>query len=1106
MRNQFLLGAAVVALAVPAAASAQETTSVIRGTVTSEGTPVAGATVVAIDTAQGTRRQVVTGDDGAFIFSGLRTGGPYTVEVTSPLGNKSVTDIFTVVQQEFTLPIELGVAAADAGLTTGDIVVTASSIRGAGVTSDGPQTVLTQEDISKVASVNRDVRDVQRRDPFATLDLSNSGERGGAVSFAGVNPRFNRFTINGVQVGDTFGLNQDASPTGRGPVPFDALAQVSVSVAPYDIRQGNFQGGVIDVTLLSGTNTFHGTGFYSINTDELFGDQIGSNRLPQPNFKSETYGATIRGPIIADKLFFMVSAERNTDPRPFATQIGQVPGFNQGRFDQIRGLASSLYGYNPGGVPSINNRLDEKIVGRIDWNVTDNQRLSLSYVNAFDTNDQQQNTSISQQTPSFGLESNAYALSQLLRAGIVQLNSDWSDTFSTEARFLYRSTKRGQEPLLGRNFAEFRVCSDPTNVGSATQCSTGTPTYAFGPDFSRQTNELFYDTWGGSLLARIELGDHSIRALAEVNVNRTFNNFLQASLGSFYFDSIAAFQARTAQQLTLAQTIDGTPNGAAADFKYTQYTFGLQDDWRVTDTLNVSYGVRADVYGMRDQPVLNQFFTGRYGFPNTSTYKGLINIQPRISFNWDGPDRLRLRGGVGIFGGGSPDIYLSNSFSNTVLANRTDFAPNTCGTAALPQTVCDAALTGVAGSSIPGTVSNFVRNDPRAQPTSTYAAIDPRFNPPSSLRATLSADYNLFGFNIGADYLYNETINGVLFQDLRLSRAGVLPDGRPRYQNFIGLGANNNTDILLTNANLGRSHVGVIRFDKRFDWGLSFGGSYTLQDVRDVAAATSSVASSNYALQAVADPNIAAYGRSNDEITWQFKYNVGFDHAFFGDYRTVVQLFGETRAGRRYSFTMQDLAGSARSAVFGTANVSTGGASRYLLYVPTSGTDPRVSFDTDATRQSLETLIQNTALRSYRGQIAPKNIARSRAITQIDLHLEQELPTGIGNSRVALFADIQNLPNLIDKDWGGLRQLVGSSQAAVVQVQCLSAAVPTGTGVANIGATAAQNPTGLPTVVNTVATQPCAQYRYSSYRDPNEAAVNVVGSLYAIRVGARFSF
>lgn len=1099
MRNMLFAGVAAAALIAPAAVSAQETTSRIRGTVTANGQPVAGATVVATDTASGTRSETTTEADGGFSFSGLRPGGPYTVEVTSPQGNTTVTDIFTVVQQEFQLPVDLtATATAGADAAVGEeIVVTASSIAGAGTSSDGPQTVLTQADIRGVASVNRDIRDIQRRDPFATIDLGNSGERGGAVSFAGVNPRFNRFTINGVQVGDTFGLNQDASPTGRGPVPYDALGQVSVSIAPYDIRQGNFQGGVIDAVLLSGTNEFHGTGFYSQSRDELQGKRIGSNRLTVPNYLSETYGAMIRGPIIPDKLFFMVAAERNTDPRPFGTQLQNIPRLTQSTVDSIVGTATGTYNFDPGNILVINNRKDEKIVGRLDWNVTDGQRLSFSYINAFDTLDSQNNTSQSNATPSYGLESNAYALSNLLRAGILQLNSDWTDNFSTEARFLYRSSERGQEPLRGRGFAQFGVCTDPTSVATggnntATSCGTN-PRVFFGPDISRQTNELFFDTWGGSLLARVELGDHEIRLLGEYNENRTFNNFLQNSLGNFYFDSLADYQNRRATQLTLRIPVNGQPDGAAADFKYGQFTFGFEDNWRITDNLNFTYGVRYDLFGMRDAPTLNPFFLQRYGFPNTQNYKGLDNFQPRISFNWNAPQGIRLRGGVGVFGGGSPDIYLSNSFSNTVLSNQVTFtrggAGGTCG-AGTTAAVCSAALDNVTGQ-IPASVSTFVQGAAGQVQNTITGALDPDFHLPSSLKATLSAEYDLFGFTVGADYLYTENIYSVIFTDQRAVRTGQFtPDGRPRYTSATATGFTDlNYDILTTNATRGRSHVGVVRLSREFDNGINIFGSYTRQDVKDVSNASASTINSNYGGQVFGiDPDLPAYGKSNNEITWQFKYAVGLNRAFFGDYRTIVQLFGETRAGRRYSFTMRDNV-TTRSSVFGTVL----NQSNHLLYVPTGLDDARVSYDSPGTRDSLQTLIENTKLKDYRGRVAGKNIARSRAFTRIDLHVEQEVPTGIGESKVSLFADIENLPNLIDKDWGGLRELGFSQVASVVNVQCLTAPVATGTG-----------PTAAQTTANT--SQPCAQYRYSSFTAPNEAVPALDRSVYLIRVGARFTF
>ncbi|WP_288456050.1 carboxypeptidase regulatory-like domain-containing protein [uncultured Sphingomonas sp.] len=1123
MRNNLFVGVAAVALIAPAAAMAQETTSTIRGTVTSNGAPVAGATVTVTHVPSGTRSTSSTDATGNFSVTGLRVGGPFTVEVASASGNTTVTDIFTVVQQPFDLPIELAGNGVDTGT---DIVITASSIRGAGVTSDGPQTVLTAQDIRRVASVNRDVRDLARRDPLATLDLSNSR----AVSFGGVNPRFNRFTINGVQVGDNFGLNSDANPTGRGPIPFDAIAQFSVSIAPYDVRQGNFQGGAIDTVLKSGTNSFSGTGFYSQSRDEWQGKKIGTTNFPVPDYNSETYGATLSGPIIADKLFFMVSAERNTDPRPLSPgAISQVPNLTQGQIDTISGIARDVYGYDPGGVVSVNRQKDEKIVGRIDWNVADGQRLSLSYINAFESSTVLQNSSTSATTPSLGLQSNAYQRSVLLRAGIAQLNSDWTDNFSTEARFLYKSNAVAQRPLNGLGFAQFRVCTDATSTIDAASndtvstCGTGNPVVAFGPDVNRQANDLFFDTWGGSLQARYNAGDHDVRIFTEIMANRTYNLFQAATAGAYYFDSIADFRNRSASQLQYANAVSLNTQDVAANFRYQQYTFGAQDEWKLSDTLTMTYGARYDLYAMRSPVARNDSFFARNGFYNTQTYKGLDNFQPRISLNWTGVPGLRVRGGVGVFGGGSPDIYLSNSYSNTgVLSNQISnivranagFAPgaaagsrvttscnapyNTATGTPAPTTVCTDALNNVSGTTIPGSVNQYLSTATSALRTAPVAALDPDFRLPSVTKATLSADYRLFGFNLGADYIFTKTNQAVVFTDLRSRVIGTLPDGRPRYDfrptpGVTGQTADTNTDILLTNTSRGRSHIAVVRFDKQFDWGLYFGGSYARQDVKDVSPATSSTPTSNYANAAVNDPNFAVYGVSNDQVAWSFKYNLGFDHAFFGDYKTTIALFGETRAGRPYSYTMQN--GNGRSPVFGVigqqgTSFGTNSDSRYLLYVPTGTTDPLVSYDSADTQTALDTLINNTKLKDYRGKIAAKNIARSRAFTRIDLHVEQELPTGVGGSRVSLFADIENLPNLINSDWGGLRQLGFPQTAPVVQVSCLAAATANGAA-----GTVANSPT-----------QACAQYRYSSYRAPNDVALSTSNSLYLIRIGARFSF
>ena len=256
----------VCAVATPAAA--QETTSTIRGTVSSDGAPVAGASVEILNTATGAKSTVKTTASGAFDVSGLRAGDSYTVTVTAAgYGQAKVTEVVAVLAQAYELPIDLS-AEAEGGEV---IVVTAMKLQGAGSISQGPTTVLSVADIANVASVNRDIRDLSRRDPFARLDDSPTGGR--AISFAGQNSRYNRFSVDGVPITDSFGLGGDGLPSRRSPIPFDAIGQFQAKVAPFDVREGNFQGGSINIVLRSGTNNWQGTGFFAYSADELSGKE-----------------------------------------------------------------------------------------------------------------------------------------------------------------------------------------------------------------------------------------------------------------------------------------------------------------------------------------------------------------------------------------------------------------------------------------------------------------------------------------------------------------------------------------------------------------------------------------------------------------------------------------------------------------------------------------------------------------------------------------------------------------------------------------------------------------------------------------------------------------
>jgi hypothetical protein len=1086
---RFFLAASVAGIALASVATspayAQDTTSSVRGSVTGDGAPLAGASVIVTHVPSGTVSRTSTGADGTFLTSGLRIGGPYSIKISAEgYADAEVTDTFLNAGETFRLPINLE-GAGEA------IIVTAASVSGAGSQSQGPASAFNRNDIEGVASVSRDIRDVVRRDAFATMDLSNSR----AVSIAGQNPRFNRFSVDGVQFSDDFGLNNGGLPTGRGPVPLDAVGQISVKVAPYDITTGDLQGGAIDVVLLSGTNEFHGTGFFSFSSDGLTGNRTGSRNI-NLDFESRVFGATVRGPIIKDKLFFMVSGERTRETTPINNGpqgmgfANSVPGVTQALLDQVANITDSVYSYDAGGTVSSATEKDDKLVAKLDANISETQRASLTYIYNEGTNYIQNGrdtnfltgTEISSTRPQYGFSSNDYLLTEKVHSGVFQLNSDWSDSFSTEARVAYRKYDRGQVPTQGANFSQFSVCTDPTSQvtpgsdSTAINCSTGTPVINIGPNPSRQFNSLSSENLSGQFIAELNKNGHRVRLLAGFEHVKTFNAFLQDALGSYYFDSLADYQARRASLVRYQTAKSLNLDDAAARFKYTMFTFGIMDDWQVNPDLTVTAGVRWDVYRMRSPVPLNPNFVNRLGYANTSTLGGRGILQPRLGFDWRVSDRLSVRGGGGLFAGGSPDVWISNSYSNTgFLTSNVTIQRNAAGG------VTGGAASGlvdVTGTDVAQAVKDAITNASTSANALT-AAVDPNLRLPSQWKLSLSADYSADlgplgdGWNLGADVLYSRVKDQLIVVNGRLRPTGAFtPDGRPKYVSVVGP-TDNNADLILTNGDQGRGIVWDVRIDKRFQNGISFGGSYTWQDVKELNPLTSSTPTSNYGNAFYADPNYPAYGTSNDQIKWQFKYYAGFEHEFYEDYKTRIQLFGETRGGRPFSYTMNDISASGGvSQIFGLSRTS----ARHLLYVPdvsSQTADPKVIYDSTATYNTLANLVNNSPLKGYQGQIAPKNIGRSPKFTRIDLHLEQEIPTFVGRSRITLFGDIENLPNLLNRKWGQLKQVAFPYQAAAVSVSCANTA--------------------------------CTQYRYSAAQVP-VAELQARQSLYQIRIGARFTF
>ncbi|MEI6419352.1 MAG: TonB-dependent receptor, partial [Sphingomonadales bacterium] len=382
--------------------------------------------------------------------------------------------------------------------------------------------------------------------------------------------------------------------------------------------------------------------------------------------------------------------------------------------------------------------------------------------------------------------------------------------------------------------------------------------------------------------------------------------------------------------------------------------------------------------------------------------------------------------------------------------------------------------------------------------------LDPNFKLPSQWRLTARLDYRAdLGFlgddwNFGADLVYSDVRNALTWTDLRRVPNTTIgqqftPDGRQRYVAFNAASGINN-DMLLTNTTDGYSWNVVARFDKRWTNGFRLAGAYTFQRAKDLNSGTSSVALSNYNNAAAGiDPNAAAFGTSNYQRDDAFRLTLSYDKNLFGDNNTRIELFFNSLSGQRYSYTMADtsLSGSNPSNVFGVTGTNT----RFLMYVPNVSSitaDPRVQYATGFDFAAFQSFIQNSELNEYQGQIAPKNLGRAPRFNKLDLSIKQELPVPFTrNAKFEAFADFENVLNLINKDWGSLRQVAFPYYGTLVNVQCVSAGGSTGTA-------------------NTTPAAPCAQYRYAA-RSGNVVtapvqAINLLPSLWQIRVGARVRF
>ena len=648
-KSNFNRTAIAVAMAVgmSTTALAQETSSSISGVVSGpQGNPDAGTIVKIIHVPSGTTKTATTGGTGQFSAKGLRVGGPYTIEVDSnKFQDKTVKGVFLNLGETFGLDVAL-----EAAQDVEKIVVTASATNLSVMGEKGPSSNFNFEDIQNAPAINRDITDIVRSDPRIFVDEANNG-----VQCAGSSPRFNNLTLDGVQLNDSFGLNSNGYPTVRQPFSFDVIDQITVELAPFDVQYGGFTACNFNAVSKSGTNELVGSAFIDYSSDSLKGDTIDGQKVETGNYTDKRYGVTLGMPLIKDTLFFFGSYEKLDGAELFnysAVDSGRISAEEVARVQQI---SQDVYGYDAGGMPASAPVEDEKLLLKLDWNINDDHRASFVY-NYNDGFSLAQSDESSSRLP---LSNHYYERGAELNSMVLSLYSDWSSDFSTELRIGKTDLDVRQISTDGASgFAEVQV---RTNTGG---------TIYLGPDDSRQANDLDWDNFTFKLAGTYYLDDHTITAGVEyVNLN-VFNLFMQHTEGEYRFRSIDDFESGKIDRIYYNNSAGtNNENDAGANFSYSIGTLYMQDDFSVTDDLTVKFGLRYDVWDTDDVPTPNQSFEDRYGFSNNGSVDGLSLLQPRFGFNYVVNENMEIRGGVGLYSGGAPNVWISNAYSNDGVTN-----------------------------------------------------------------------------------------------------------------------------------------------------------------------------------------------------------------------------------------------------------------------------------------------------------------------------------------------------------------------------------------------------------------------------------------------------
>ena len=1031
-------------------AQAQETTAGLSGkVVTASGDAASGVTVTVRHTSTGSVKTITTNAKGAFSMRNLRVGGPYTVSVETSDGNAHVTDVHLGIGGFSTVNLVLETSNLEEIIVLGEHVVSAIDM--------GTSMSVGADAIEGVPAVSRELYDIVNINPMVSVNPDNQN----AISIGGANNRFNSVTIDGVKQNDDFGLNGGGFPTQRSPISLDVIERLDINIAPFDVAYNGFLGGNINIVTKSGENEFHGSAFFSYRDNGLTGDKLeidGVVKDQKINFLEKSYGGTFSGPIIEDKLFFMLGLEWLNSTRPNETgpsdsnYSNKVQGISKADLNRVRKIAKDVYGFDAGDFNNLKDvsEDDRKIFAKIDLNVNEDHRAAFTFQYNKGNAVKPQHTGGN----SIGLPSHWYDHGQEMKSYSLAVYSDWSDNFTTDLRVSYKTVDSEITPVSGDGgFAQMRVARNYTVAGQAKK------SYIYlGTDIYRHANQLNNKTFNVKLSGSYYMGDHEISGGFEYDSVNIFNLFISRALGEYKFDSMDLFEARTASYLRYNNAYTHNVNDAAAEFKLSVMSFYLQDRWTISDDLTVMLGGRFDLYGANNAPALNQNFKARNGFANNETIDGKSIFLPRFGFNYRLSDATKITGGIGKFSGGAPNVWVSNTYTNDGIT--------------------------IVGKKFYGTITNVdgykiqqAHKDALVKGNGGANYLDPNFKIPSVWKFNLavSHDFEMVeegDYNLSAEVLYTKLGNAATWVDAGLEVKGKAQDGRNIYGPKVG----GKTDLGVTNTDGGDSLILSAKFTGEYDNGMAFDLSYAFTDSNDVNPGTSSTATSNYGKVATSDIQNLSVATSNYEVKHRIVARLSYRTEWFEDLesRFSVLYFAQSGSPFSYTYNMDD---SGRQ--FGDSQYY---HDRQLFYVPKNENDvPVMKFDQGlnkyvpdpAGQQLMDQIIAKNGLEGYRGQIVPRNAFNDGWYSRMDLKFTQEVPGLLEGHKGKLEFVIQNFGNMISPKWGHRK----------------TSGFPYMKPIAKIDV---DDTTG--------------KYIYSGVQNPYEPSLRTLSSLWKIRVGVSYKF